>query len=89
MRQYIIFAPTTIPHQFHPTLSIGIPTVVWQEKKKKTYFERYNKMQLIYKTLPKYKHDDTENVDTQFRPLPEVVAYDRFFVNPQHGLDLY
>ena len=44
-------------------------------------------MQLIQKTFPTYEHAYTDNFDTQFRPLPEVVAYDTYFVDPQHGLD--
>ena len=31
-------------------------------------------MHLIRETLPKHEHDYTENFDSQFRPLPEVVA---------------
>ena len=46
-------------------------------------------MHMIQKTLPTYKHDYTDNFETQFRPLPEVVAYDAYFVDPQYGLDPY
>ena len=46
-------------------------------------------MHIIHKTLPTYKYDYTDNFDTQFRPLPEVVAYDPYFVDPQYGLDPY
>ena len=46
-------------------------------------------MHLIHKTLPTYDYHYTDNFDTQFRPLPEVVAYDTYFVEPQHGLDPY
>ena len=42
-------------------------------------------MHLIHKTLPTYKNDYTDNFDTQFRSLPEVVAYDAYFVDPQYG----
>ena len=44
---------------------------------------------MIHKTLPTHKHDYTDNFDTQFRPLPEAVAYDMYFVGPQYGLDPY
>ena len=44
---------------------------------------------MIHKTLPKYEYDYTVNFDTQFRPLPEVVAYDTYYVDPQYGLDPY
>ena len=44
---------------------------------------------MIHKRLPTYKHDYTDNFDTQFRALPEVVAHDTYFVNPQYGLDPY
>ena len=46
-------------------------------------------MHIIDKTLPTYEYDYTDNFDTEFRPLPEVVAYDAFFVDPQNGLDTY
>ena len=55
----------------------------------KAYIQRYNNMHMIHKTLPTYKYDYTDNFDTQFRPLPEVVAYDTYFVEPQYGLDSY
>ena len=55
----------------------------------KAYIQRYNNMHMIYKTLRTYEHDYTEDFDTQFRPLPEIVAYDTFFVDPQWGLDHY
>ena len=44
---------------------------------------------MIHKTLPTYEYVYTDNFDTHFRPLPEVVAYDTYFVEPQHGLDPY
>ena len=46
-------------------------------------------MHMIHKTLPTYKYDYTDNFDTQFRPLPEVVGYDTYFVDVQYGLDTY
>ena len=44
-------------------------------------------MHMIHKTLPTYEYDYTENFDTHVRPLPEVPAYDTYFVDPQYGLD--
>ena len=44
-------------------------------------------MRIIHKTLATYEYDYTDNFDTHFRPLPEVVAYDPYFVDPQYGLD--
>ena len=44
---------------------------------------------MIHTTLPTYEHDYRENFFTQFRPLPEVVAYNTLFVDPQNGLDPY
>ena len=44
---------------------------------------------MIHKTLPTYEHDYTDNFNSQFRPLPEKVAYDTYFVDPQYGLDPY
>ena len=46
-------------------------------------------MHMIHKTFSTHNYDYTHNFDTQFRPLPEVVAYDTYFVDPQHGLDPY
>ena len=42
-----------------------------------------------HRTFPTYEHDYTEDIDVQFRPLPEVVAYDTNFVDPQYGRDPY
>ena len=55
----------------------------------KAYIRRYNTLQIIHKNFPTYEHDYTDNFDTQFRPLPEVVAYDAYFVDPQYGFDPY
>ena len=46
-------------------------------------------MHIIHKTLPTYKNDYTDNCDIHFRPLPEVVAYNAYFVDPKYGLDPY
>ena len=55
----------------------------------KAYIRIYNNMHMIHKTFPTYEYDYTDNFDTQFRPLPEVVAYDAYFVDPQYGFDPY
>ena len=55
----------------------------------KAYIRRFNNMFMIHKTLPTNEYDYTNNFDTHFRPLPEVVAYDTYFVDPQYGLDPY
>ena len=55
----------------------------------KAYIRRYNNMHMIHKTLLTYEYDYTDNFETQFKPLPEVVAYDAYFVDPQYGLDPY
>ena len=55
----------------------------------KTYIRRYNNTHIIHKIFPTYEHDYTDNFDTQFRPLPQVVAYDAYFVDPQYGFDPY
>ena len=46
-------------------------------------------MHISHKFFPTYEYDYTDNFDTQFRPLPEVVAYDAYFVDPQYGFDPY
>ena len=53
------------------------------------YIRRYNNMHMIHKTFLTYEYDYTDNFDTQYRPLPEVVAYDVYFVDPQYGFDPY
>ena len=44
---------------------------------------------MIHNSFPANEHNYTEDFDTQFIPLPEVVAYDTYFVGPQHGRDPY
>ena len=46
-------------------------------------------MHMIHKTIPTYEHNYTDNFDTQFRLLPESVAFDTYFVYPQYGLHTY
>ena len=55
----------------------------------KAYIRRYNNMHMIHKTLPTYEQDYTDKFETQFRTLPEVVAYDTYLIDPQYGLDPY
>ena len=55
----------------------------------KAYIRRYNNKHIIHKTLPTYEFDYTDNFDTHFRPLLEVVAYDSYFVDPQYEFDPY
>ena len=55
----------------------------------KAYIRRYNNVHIIHRTLPTYKNDYTDKFDTHFRPLPEVVTNDAYFVDPQYGLDPY
>ena len=55
----------------------------------RAYIRSCNKKHVIHKTLQTYECDYTDNFQTQFRPLPEVVAYDTYFVDPQYGLHPY
>ena len=89
MTQYVLSDPRTIVYHSHQTLNTGIPSVVWQQQKENPYIQRFKKMHMIQKTLPTFENDYTDNFDTQFRPLPEVVAYDIYSVDPQYGLDPY
>ena len=89
MRQYVISDPPTIVYHSHQTLNTVIPSIVWQQQMEKAYIRRHNNMHIIHKTLPTYEYDYTDNFETQFRTLPEVVAYDAYFVDPQYGLDPY
>ena len=46
-------------------------------------------MHISHKIFPTYDCDYTDNFDTQFRPLPEIPAYDTYFFDPQYGFDPY
>ena len=46
-------------------------------------------MPIIHKKPPTYEYDYREDLDTQLRPLPEVVTYNTYFVDPQYGLDTF
>ena len=89
VRQYVFSDLPTIVYHSRQTLNTGIPSVVWQQQMEKAYIRRHRNMHMIHKTLPTYEYDYTDNFDTQFRPLPEVVAYDVDFVDPQYGFDPY
>ena len=89
VRQYVISDPPTIIYHSHQTSNTGIPSVVWQQQMEKAYIRRYNNMHIIHKIFPTYEYNYTVNFDTQFRPLPEVVAYHAYFVDPQYGFDPY
>ena len=89
VRQYVRSDPPTIVYHSHQTLNTVIPSVVWQQQMGKAYIRRYNNIHMIHKTHATYKYDYTDNFDTQIRPLPEVVAYDKYFVDPQYGLETY
>ena len=89
VEQYVISEPPTIVHQSHQTLNTGIPSVVWQQQMEKAYIRRYNNRHMIHKALLTYEYDYTDIFETQFRPLPKVVAYDTYFVGPQYELDPY
>ena len=89
MRQYVLCDPPTLVYHSHQTLNTGILSVVWQQQIEKAYIRRYNNMHMIHKTIPTYEYDYTENFQTQFRPLPEAVAYDTYFADPQDGLYPY
>ena len=89
VRQYVISDPPTIEYHSRQTMNTGIPSVVWKHQMEKAYIRRYNNMHIIHKTLPTHEYDYTDNFETQFRPLPEVVAYDAYFVDAQYRLDPY
>ena len=46
-------------------------------------------MHKIQKIFPTYECDYTDNFETQFKPLPDVIAYDAYFVDPQCDFDPY
>ena len=43
-------------------------------------------MHIIHKSFPTYEYDYTDNFDTQYRPLPEVVAYDAYLLTLNRDL---
>ena len=55
----------------------------------KAYIRRYNNMHILQKIFPTYEYHYTDDFETPFRSLPEVVAYDAYFVDPQYGFDPY
>ena len=55
----------------------------------KAYIQRYNNMHMIHKTFTTYKCDYIDNLTQIFRPPPEVVAYDMYFVDPKNGLERF
>ena len=55
----------------------------------KAYVQRFNIMHMIHKTLGTCEHDYTEMFDIHFTTLPEVVAFDTYFVDPQYELAPY
>ena len=55
----------------------------------KTYIQTYKNMHMILKVLPTYEYDYKDKFETQFTPLPEIVAYDKYFVETQHGIDAH
>ena len=55
VRQNVSFDPATIVYHSHQTSNTGIPSVVWQQQREKTYIRRYNNMHTIDKTFPTYK----------------------------------
>ena len=89
MRQYVTSDPPTVVNHSQQTSNTGTPSVVWQQQMEKAYIRRNKNIHIIHKTLPTYEYGYTDNFDTQFRPLPEVAAYDTYFVDPQYGLDPY
>ena len=89
MRQYVISDPPTVVNHSQQTSNTGTPSVVWQQQMEKAYIRRNKNMHIIHKTLPTYEYGYTDNFDTQFRPLPEVLAYVAYFVDPQYGFDPY
>ena len=85
MRKYVISGATTIVHHSHQTLNTVIPSVVCQQKLEAAHIQNYINMHMIHETIPTNEHDNTENVDTQFRNC----CYNTYFVHPQYGLDTY
>ena len=70
-------------------LNRGLPSVVWQQQMEKAYIRRYNIRHMISKLLPTYEYDYRDNFETQFSPLPEVVACPQYGLDPYWDEDLY
>ena len=43
---------------------------------------------MVPKTFPIYKYGYTQDFSTQFRPLPQVLAHDTYYVDLENGRDL-
>ena len=71
----------------HQRLNTGIPSVAWQQQMEKAYIRKHNNMHMIHESLSTYKYYYTDDFETQFRQLPEVVVYNTYFVDPQYGLE--
>ena len=50
--QYVISDPPTIVYHSRQTLSIRVPSVVWQQQREKAYIKRKIIMHMTNKTLP-------------------------------------
>ena len=69
-------------------MNTGFPAVFLQQQMEEAYFQRYNKMQMMHKSFSTNEHDYTEDIDTQLKPLPEIIDQDTIFVDHQYGLEL-
>ena len=88
MRQFVILDPPTKFYYSHKTLNTGIPSVVWREQMEKANIQSYL-MHMIHKSFPLYKKENRVNFEFQFISLPEIVAYDTYFVDPQYECETY
>ena len=87
VRQYSVSDPTTVAYHSHESLNTGISSNVFQRKNEQHFFQRDENMHLTHKTFPTFEYYFTRDFQNQFRPLPEVVAYDKYFLDPRNGRD--
>ena len=88
IRQYVISDPANFTYNQSQYETTGIPSVVWQQQMDKAYIKTYH---LVHhdKTDINYSVDYTENLDTQFRPLPLIEGNNPQYNDPDFCIDPY
>ena len=88
VRQYVISDPPIINLRQYVKDTNDIPSVVWQQQMEKAYIKTYK---AVHNDRPDryYDMDYTENLETQFRPLPLIEDYNPQYIDPDYGKDPY
>ena len=88
VRQYVNSDPPIINYSQRIEDTKGIPTVVWQQQKKKACIRTYK---IVHNDRPDrfYEIDHTKDFETQFRPLPLIDVYYPQYPDPEYIKDPY